>query len=100
MVERQEPPVPRRRLRAVVQGRVQGVNFRHHTRLRALALGLAGAVRNRGDETVEVVAEGDEASLRALLGWLQQGPSLAHVTRVDVSWLAPTGEYDSFEVLY
>ncbi len=99
-MEQRELPAPRQRLRAVVHGRVQGVNFRHHARQRALVLGLTGTVRNRSDETVEVVAEGDEHALRALLGWLQQGPSRAHVTRVEASWLASSDEFDSFEVLY
>ncbi len=89
-----------RRLRAIVHGRVQGVNFRFYTRAQASALGLVGYVRNRGDGTVEVVAEGPEERLQRLLEWLHVGPSLAHVSRVEVAWQTPRGEFDHFEVRY
>jgi acylphosphatase len=91
---------PVRRLRAVVHGHVQGVNFRFYTRAQARALGLVGYVRNREDGTVEVVAEGPEGSLHRLLEWLHMGPSLAHVSQVEVTWQAPRGEFDHFEVRY
>ncbi|MBC7237471.1 MAG: acylphosphatase [Chloroflexi bacterium] len=88
----------RKRFRAIVHGRVQGVNFRYYTRQRARGLGVTGFVRNRYDGTVEVVAEGGEDALRRLLSWLHAGPSLAQVTRVDVEWGPPTGQFVSFEV--
>jgi acylphosphatase len=49
----------RKRIRAVVQGRVQGVFFRAYTQEEAQRLGLVGWVRNRPDGTVEAVAEGE-----------------------------------------
>lgn len=87
-----------KRFRAVVHGHVQGVNFRYYTREKARNLGLVGYVRNRWDGTVEVVAEGPEDALRSLLAWLHVGPSLAHVTEVEVSWQAPQGDFERFEV--
>ncbi len=75
-----------RQFEAIVHGRVQGVNFRHHTRTQALALGLAGYVRNRPDGTVQVVAQGEERALSKMLGWLHRGPMLADVRKVDVTW--------------
>jgi len=87
-----------KRFRAVVHGRVQGVNFRHYTRERARSLRLVGYVRNCWDGTVEVVAEGQDDALRELLSWLQVGPSLACVSRVELSWQAPKGEFERFEV--
>jgi acylphosphatase len=88
------------RLHAIIHGRVQGVNFRAHTLRRATQLGVVGYVRNRGDGTVEVVAEGEEQALRKLLSWLHAGPSLGHVTRVEARWQTPRGGRDHFEVRY
>ena len=93
-------PREHRRFRAVVHGRVQGVNFRHYTQEQAEHLGLVGYVRNTWDGTVEVVAEGREASLRSLLAWLHHGPSIAHVSRVQVQWQAPRREFQDFQVLF
>jgi len=90
----------RRRIRALVQGRVQGVNFRQSTVERARSLGLDGYVANRWDRSVEVVAEGSEAALEALLRWLHEGPPLAHVSRVQVYWQAPIDDLNGFEVRY
>ena len=66
-----------------VRGRVQGVGFRWFVRERARALGLAGWVRNRDDGSVEVLAEGDEPSLRQLRSLLRTGPSGAKVSEVE-----------------
>jgi acylphosphatase len=86
-------------LRAIVRGRVQGVGFRYFVLDHAASLGLSGYTRNLSNgEAVEVVAEGPLASLEALLAHLRHGPPLSRVDRVDVSWAAPTGEYEGFRV--
>ena len=90
----------RRRIRALVHGRVQGVNFRHYTAERARALGLDGYVANRWDGSVEVVAEGREEAIEALLRWLHTGPSLARVSRVEADWQTPMHDHHGFEVRY
>jgi acylphosphatase len=92
--------VPNARLRAIVEGRVQGVNFRYYTQRRAMELGLTGYVRNLWDGTVEAVAEGTQSKIKDLLAFLRVGPRSAFVTRVDTEWLAATGEFDRFEVRY
>jgi len=88
------------RLHAVVQGRVQGVNFRYYTQLRADELGLDGWVSNRADGSVEVVAEGPSRALAELLAFLQTGPSMARVDDVDIHWEKSTGEFSGFRVRY
>ena len=85
-------------LRAVVHGRVQGVGYRFFVIDSATALGLTGYARNQGNGTVEVVAEGSQAGLDALLAELRRGPALARVDRVDASWAAYTGDYEGFRV--
>jgi acylphosphatase len=69
----------------VVSGRVQGVFFRASTRAEAVRLGLTGHARNLPDGTVEVVACGDDAALAQLERWLELGPPLAQVSRVERS---------------
>ncbi|HTP58310.1 MAG TPA: acylphosphatase, partial [Spirochaetia bacterium] len=71
-------------VRAVVHGRVQGVGFRWSALREARRLGLRGTVGNRGDGTVEVVAEGDATAVDIFLAWLRRGPPGAHVTDVTV----------------
>ena len=65
-----------------ITGRVQGVYFRHSTRVEAERLGLVGVARNLSDGSVEVVAHGPPAALETLRQWLQRGPSQAQVTAV------------------
>lgn len=62
-----------------VKGRVQGVGFRASTVCRARALGLVGWCRNEPDGSVTVVAQGAEADVERLSGWLQRGPTGAQV---------------------
>jgi acylphosphatase len=65
-----------------VTGRVQGVSYRASTMYEARAYGLTGWVRNLADGSVELEAQGDDASVAALLAWCKQGPPAARVTGV------------------
>ncbi len=87
-------------LYARVYGMVQGVGFRYFTQRKALALGLAGYVRNLPDGSVEVYAEGRKDLLENLLGELQQGPDFSRVDRVEFEWREPTGKYETFVIAY
>lgn len=88
------------RLHVIVQGVVQGVNFRYYTQRQADVLGVNGWVANRWDGTVEVVAEGPRAALDALLDWLHHGPPSAQVDEAHADWEPATGEFDGFRVRY
>lgn len=68
--------------RFFISGRVQGVAFRAHTRVQALALGLRGHARNLADGRVEVLAVGDADAIERLAEWLRHGPPLARVDTV------------------
>jgi acylphosphatase len=85
------------RLHLLLSGRVQGIGFRFFALSEARRRGVTGWVRNRADRQVEVVAEGPEAELQALLAALQKGPVGARVDKAEVSWLPVTGEFSSFE---
>jgi len=60
-----------------VRGQVQGVGFRWWTRAQALELGLVGSARNLPDGRVEVVAQGQTASVDRLIALLEEAPSTA-----------------------
>lgn len=53
-------------------------------------------MRNMPDGTVEVVAEGEDDALECFLRLLSEGPPLAHVASMDVTWSEPTGEFRYF----
>lgn len=84
--------------RILVEGRVQGVGFRWHTRAEARALGVGGVVQNLADGRVEVHAEGTAEAVEALVTWLGRGPSGAHVTAVSVDEATPRAAR-SFDIL-
>ena len=88
------------RARVVVEGRVQGVFFRNHTKETASRLGVSGWVKNRRDGCVEAVFEGDREKVDQIIQWCHQGPSGARVRNVSVTWGNYTGEFENFNVTY
>jgi acylphosphatase len=73
-----------RRAVAVVSGAVQGVGYRWFVRGRAEAAGLAGSATNLPDGRVEVVLEGDDAAVAAVLAALEGPRAPGAVARIDV----------------
>jgi acylphosphatase len=86
------------RLHAIVRGDVQGVGFRYYVQGRAHQLGLSGWVRNRGDGSVECVAEGPQERLRRLLRDLERGPAGAEVDDVEAEWAEARGDVMAFSI--
>jgi acylphosphatase len=85
-----------------VSGKVQGVYFRHSTRVEAKRLSLRGSVRNLPDGSVEVLAQGTPLAIEALRLWLHRGPALARVDVVREIVLDEEAELripDDFEIL-
>ncbi|MBO9711981.1 acylphosphatase [Sphingomonas sp.] len=68
--------------RILVSGRVQRVGYRDWTVRTAKGLGLRGWVRNLNDGRVEILADGDEEALGALVDACREGPALARVENV------------------
>lgn len=89
-----------KRAHVFVSGRVQGVFFRDHTQRWASSLGLTGWVRNLYDGRVEVVVEGERDKIEGLIAKLKQGPPMADVTNVDISWEDSKGEFDGFRITW
>jgi len=88
------------RVRVIIEGRVQGVFFRHHTQGMAIKLGLKGWVKNRRDGRVEALFEGDQERVYQIIQWCHRGPSEARVSRVDLLWEDFTGEFEDFSICY
>lgn len=86
------------RAHILVSGLVQGVFFRDHTQRWASSLSLTGWVRNLRDRRVEVLAEGDKEKINELISKLKEGPPLAQVDEVNVSWEEFKGEFEDFRV--
>jgi len=80
-----------------ISGFVQGVGFRANTARQARLLSLFGWVRNLPDGQVEAVFEGPEDKIKKMVDWCRQGPILAKVKTVEVSWEKPEG-LSGFEV--
>jgi acylphosphatase len=68
--------------RFLIFGKVQGVFFRHSTRLEAQRLDIRGIARNLPDGSVEVLALGPACAIEELRLWLHRGPPEARVAEV------------------
>jgi acylphosphatase len=68
-----------------VQGKVQGVYYRAHTKATAQSLGLTGFARNEDDGSVLVVACGPQEALAVFEAWLWKGSPASDVQEVSRS---------------
>jgi len=87
-----------KRLKLTISGQVQAVGFRYFVERMAEKLELNGYVKNREDNQVEVLVEGEEGKLKRLLELCQKGPVLSKVEKVKVRWMKCQEEFDSFEI--
>lgn len=92
--------MPQKRVHVIVEGRVQGVFFRAHTRDEAKKLVLCGWVRNRADGSVEALVEGDETEVNLMLNWFKIGSPGSRVERVRITEEEPVGDNRNFEIHY
>ena len=87
-----------KRLHAVIRGRVTGVCYRMFCGSQARSLGLTGWARNLADASVELVAEGPEDKLAALVKACREGPALAEVRELHYDLEEAVGEFARFEI--
>jgi acylphosphatase len=86
--------------RLIIKGRVQGVRYRVTFAETAIALGLAGWVRNRRDGSVEACVHGDDDAIAAVVNWAKRGPPAARVKDVVVTESEePMPKNKQFEIL-
>jgi len=89
-----------KRVHAVFSGFVQGVGFRYATIDIARSYAVAGFVRNTEDGTVEVVAEGDEETLKRFVEAIQLSPLRRYINSVQITYGVPRGEFKGFAIRY
>ena len=87
------PADARRRVRARVEGTVQGVGFRPYVYRLARELGLDGWVFNDTSGVVVEVESGSDAVERFLARLAAESPPLASIERVTTESLPPTREH-------
>lgn len=85
-------------LSIIVQGRVQGVNFRNTVKKYADSVGLKGYVQNKSDGKVMVIAQGDKDRLRDFINWLNGSPGFSKVDSISVDWRDSSGVFSDFRV--
>lgn len=81
-----------------ISGRVQGVGFRHFTRVNAEKLNVAGWVKNLPDGRVEAVFEGEEENVRELIDRCKEGPRASYVKHIEEKEVKEKGTSTGFEV--
>jgi acylphosphatase len=88
------------RVKVIVKGIVQGVNFRYYSQRQAAKFNITGWVKNLPDGAVAAVFEGDEQDVEAMVQWCRRGPPSAHVTELIAQPEEYRGEFSSFSVKF
>lgn len=86
-----------KQIHLLISGFVQGVGYREFVKRQARKLGLTGWVRNLSDNRVEVIAQGEQDSLKKLVKICEKGPFLSDVKNIAIDWQKPQQTFDSFE---
>jgi len=99
-VFRQRPAVPmhRKRVRAFVEGRVQGVGYRQWLWRQAIHRALDGWTLNTRDGGVEMVFSGSSLAVDSMLDLCRAGPAAAHVENLRVSTFGGASIRSGFEI--
>jgi acylphosphatase len=82
------------RMRILIEGRLQGINFRYNTQRQAQKLELGGFVRTLSDGRIEIDVQGDEQKVEQLLAWCQAEPQSSHIKTIMFRYDEPA-EYTS-----
>ena len=88
----------RKQIKTVFSGTVQGVGFRASAESLARQYPITGYVRNTPGGHVELVAEGEEESLRGFVEAVKASPLSAYIRNVKSEWGDCTGQYSSFQI--
>jgi acylphosphatase len=81
----------------LVRGRVQGVGYRYSAYQVATGLDLKGFVKNLGDGSVQLEAQGPQDALMVLVEWCKKGPSRAVVDSVEYGF-EPPANFVKFQI--
>ena len=87
-------------IEVIIKGRVQMVMFRDFIKRKADKLGVYGMVENLPDDSVRVVAQGDEEKLKEFVEELKTGPQFAEVENVSIKWKEIGERFTDFKILW
>jgi acylphosphatase len=82
-----------------VLGYVRAVGYRLFTKRYADHFHITGFVQNQADGSVKVMASGDEANLASFIEKLREGPRMAIVKKLKVTWLDWGDTYTEFIII-
>ena len=86
-----------KRIRVIIDGRVQGVGFRYFVLENAQRYGIKGYVKNMPGGSVEIDAEGEREQLDQFLNVCRQGPPAARVKNFRIDDV-PVFGYSRFRI--
>ena len=89
-----------RNVEILVSGRVQGVGYRYFALRKAKSLNIKGTVQNLWSGKVKIIAQCEETSLKIFLKELKKGPIMSYVSKLEISELSSTKEYNDFRVKF
>lgn len=81
-----------------ITGRVQGVGFRYFVHQKANKMGIKGWVKNTIDQSVLVLAQGNETDLKTFIDFLRIGPTLSRVDKISNIKMNLHKELNSFDI--
>ena len=87
------------RNRVIFTGRVQGVGFRHATKMQARSFRVCGYVRNLKDGTVELLIEGVDKEVAWFIASVQERMA-GVINETNKTTEVASGEFADFSVLY
>ena len=85
-------------VRILIEGKLQGLNFRYKTQDRAKALGVVGLVRTLSDGRIEIEVQGEQSKVEQLLDWCQQEPHSSQIKSILYRYDEPNKGYTDFIV--
>jgi acylphosphatase len=86
------------RMRVLIEGRLQGTNFRYYAQQQAQRLGIGGFVRTLSDGRIEIDMQGDNASVDQMLAWCHAEPHSSHIRTILYRYDDPLERTTDFSV--
>lgn len=86
------------RVRILIEGKLQGMNFRYKTQDEAKALELVGFVRNLSDGRIEIEVQGEQPNVDKMLDWCQEEPHSSQIKSILYRYDEPNKGYTDFMV--
>jgi len=84
--------------KVIITGKVQKVGYRSLAFKRAKEYHLMGWVMNLKTGEVEMLLQGDETKIEAMLRWCNKGPETARVEKIFFEEITTVEEFKSFEI--